>query len=617
MGAAGQAQPPETRIIMRLRHDVSVERAQSALTSLVQRIVTEAQPTLEQRHLDAIRVELEPQGTVSPLTLEMIAILSPVVAAFGLVLFAACANVSSMMLARANSRHREMGIRLSLGASRGRVVRQLLTEGLLISLIAGVAGLILARIMLEIGTSVVLATLPGDSSAYVRVMPLVFDARVFLFTFAVAAASTVAFGLLPALQGTRLKLTDALRGHLGASLRASTLRHVLVASQVAVSVVLLIATATVIRNGAALAGTDVGFDPRGVMSIDVGVTDPALLARAATLLQSDPRVESIAVSSRRPLSEQVKRIPVISADANQGATAAKTTAATPTTAAVGTGQTRVSPDYFAMLRIPIVRGRTFEIEEARSSASVGIISASGARALWPGENPIGKTVRLTNDNTTVAIVGVASDVITGLVFEGREAAHLYLPLSVEAATQADVLLVRGRDRARDLRVEDFRATLKQLHPDPLAFDYLPLSQMMSMQMYPLNVASSIGSILGAIALALSVTGLYGVLIYMLSQRTREIGIRMALGATASSVVRLVMTQSARLAGLGAIFGVVAAFSVMTLLRAVAPLRGISFIDAGAFAVGMAVVIAAAVLAAYAPARRAARIDPSITLRADA
>jgi macrolide transport system ATP-binding/permease protein len=393
-------------------------------------------------------------------------------------------------------------------------------------------------------------------------------------------------------------------------MRASTLRHVLVASQVAVSVVLLIATATVIRNGAALAATDVGFDSRGVMSIDTSVSDPTLIARAAVLLQSDPRVESIAVASRRPLSEQVKRIPVTPADAKQGTTAAPA-------ATVATGQTRVSPDYFSLLRIPILRGRTFQLEETRSSAPVGIISASGARALWPGENPLGKTVRLTTDNTTVVIVGVASDVITGLVFEGREASHLYRPLSVEAAAQTDVLLVRGRDSARDLRVENFRASLKPLHGDPLAFEYLPLSVMMSMQMYPLNVASSIGSILGGIALALSVTGLYGVLVYMLSQRTREIGIRMALGATASSVVRLVMTQSARLAGFGAIFGVVAAFSVMTLLQAAAPLRGIAFVDAGAFAAGMAIIIAAAVLAAYAPARRAARIDPSITLRADA
>jgi predicted permease len=609
-GVGARTQPPETRLIMRLRHDVSVERAQSALTPFVRRVVAEAHPTLEARHADAIRVELEPQGTVAPMTLELIAVLSPIVAAFGLVLFAACANVSSMMLARANARHREMGIRLSLGASRGRVVRQLLTEGLLISLVAGAAGLVLARITLQIGASVVLATLPGENSAYVRIVPLVFDARVFLFTFAVAAASTVAFALLPALQGTRLKLTDALRGHLGSSLRASTLRHVLVASQVAVSVVLLIATATVIRNGLALAATDVGFDPRGVMSIDTGVSDPTLLARAAVLLQSDPRVESIAVASRRPLSEQVKRIPVTSADATQGSTPA------PASASVATGQTRVSPDYFSLLRIPIVRGRTFQLEEARSSAPVGIISAAGAHALWPGENPLGKTVRLPTDNTTVVIVGVARDVITGLVFEGREASHLYLPLSVEAAAQTDVLLVRGRDRAGHLRVEDFRGLLKPLHADPLAIEYLPLSMMMSMQMYPLNVASSIGSILGGIALALSVTGLYGVLIYMLSQRTREIGIRMALGATASSVVRLVMTQSARLAGLGAIFGVIAAFSVMTLLRAVAPLRGISFIDAGAFASGMAVVIAAAVFAAYAPARRASRIDPSITLRAD-
>ncbi len=388
-----------------------------------------------------------------------------------------------------------------------------------------------------------------------RVVPLVFDVRVFLFVLAVAASSTVVFALLPALQSTRLSLTDALRGHLGSSLRASTLRHVLVASQVAVSVVLLIATATVMRNASALAAVDVGFDARGVMSIDVGVTDPTLLARAAALIQADPRVESIAVTSRRPLSEQVKRIPVSPSESG-GESGGETTRKTQVS--IAAGQTRVSPDYFSILRIPILRGRTFNPEEARSSAAVAIVSASGARALWPGENPIGKTVRLSTDNTTHVIVGVAGDVITGLVFEGREPSHLYFPASVADAGQADVLLVRGRDRARDLRSEDFRAVLKPLHPDPLAFDYLPLVEMMSMQMYPLNVSSWIGSILGGIALALSVTGLYGVLVYMLSQRTREIGIRMALGATASSVVRLVMTQSARLAGFGAVAGVVAA-----------------------------------------------------------
>jgi predicted permease len=621
----GQVQTPEVRVIMRLRRDVSVEHAQGALTPLMRRLVTESYPTLEARQLDAVRVELEPQGTVAPLTLEMIAILSPVFAAFGLVLVAACANVSSVMLARANARHREMGIRLSLGASRGRVVRQLLTEGLMISLIAGAAGMLLARVTLQVGASVTLATLPGDTAIYTRIVPLVFDARVFLFTFAIAAASTVVFALLPALQSTRLTLTDALRGNLGAGgLRASTLRHVLVGGQVAVSVILLIATATVMRNGAALAATDVGFDPRGVMSIDVGVNDPTLLARAAELLRRDPRVESVAVTNRRPLSEQVKRIPVSPGDADAGTAAGNAGAGAGTSRlAIATGQTRVSPDYFSILRIPILRGRTFNIEEARSSAPVAIISAAGARALWPGENPIGKAVQMTTTEdaattspTTAVIVGVAGDAISGLVFEGREASHLYFPASLEAAAQTDVLLVRGRDRARELRADDFRTVLKPLHTDPLAFEYLAVSEMKSMQMYPLNVTSWIGMILGGIALALSVTGLYGVLVYMLSQRTREIGIRMALGATASSVVSLVMKQSARLAGFGAIFGIVAAFSVMTLLGAAVPLRGVAFVDAGAFAAGMAIVVAAAVLAAWAPARRASRIDPSITLRAD-
>jgi predicted permease len=552
---------------------------------------------------------------VAPLSLELITVLAPVFAAFGLVLLAACANVSSMMLARANARHREIGIRLSLGAGRGRIVRQLLTEGLLIAALAGAVGMLLARLTLQAGATITLATLPGSSANFVRIVPLVFDARVFLFTFAAAAAATVLFALLPALQGTRLRLTDALRGHLDSSLRASTLRHVLVGSQVAVSIVLLIATATVMRNGAALSATDVGFEPRGVMSIDAGVNDPTLLARAAALLESDPRVGAVAVASRRPLSEQIKRTPISPAAPATPADAGPNSAAK-TAVSIASGQTRVSPEYFAMLHIPILQGRTFQREETRPAAAVAIISAAGARALWPDQNPIGKVVRVASDNTTHVIVGVAGDVITGLVFEGREASHLYLPANLADATAGDVLLVSSRDQARALRIEDFRAAFKPLHPDPLALEYLPLSEMMSLQMYPLNVTSWIGSILGGIALALSVTGLYGVLVYMLSQRTREIGIRMALGATASSVVRLVMTQSARLAGFGAIFGVVASFSVMTLLSAAVPLRGIAFVDASAFAAGMAIVVAAAVLAAYGPARRATRIDPSITLRAD-
>ena len=603
----GAATPPEVRVIMRLRRDVSVERTQSALTPFVRRAVAEAQPTLEARQAEAIRVELEPQGTVAPLSLELIAILSPVFVAFGLVLVAACANVSSVMLARANARHREMGIRLSLGASRGRVVRQLLTEGLMISLIAGAAGLLLARLTLHVGMPAFIATLPGESGVYVRVMPLVFDVRVFLFVLAVAAASTVVFALLPALQE---HAADADR-------RAARPSGIVAASLDAAS-----------RAGGE-PGRRLGRPPDRHRHRDAQRRRARGHRRRLRCARRDehrhrrhrshaarPRRGAAPVGPARRIHRRDQPPAALRAGEEDPGVARRCgTAGTTQVSVAARPDARVAGLLFDPAHPDPARPHV-QLEEARSSAAVAIVSASGARALWPGENPIGKTVRLTTDNTTHVIVGVAGDVITGLVFEGREPSHLYFPASVAAAAQTDVLLVRGRDRARDLRIEDFRAVLKPLHADPLAFEYLPLTEMMSMQMYPLNVSSWIGSILGGIALALSVTGLYGVLVYMLSQRTREIGIRMALGATASSVVRLVMTQSARLAGFGAIFGVVAAFSVMTLLGAAVPLRGIAFIDAGAFAAGMAIVIAAAVLAAYAPARRAARIDPSITLRAD-
>ena len=325
------------------------------------------------------------------MTVELLAILSPIVAAFGLVLVAACANVSSVMLARALGRQREIGIRLSLGASRGRIVRQLLTEAAIIAMLAGAMGLALASVVLPAGRAAFFGTLPparGLRGARRAARPRPASLRV--RPRRRGRGDRALFALMPALQGTRLRLTTRCAASRAAAAQRRRCAICSSSSQVAVSLILLIATATLARNGVAIAATDLGFDPSGVMSIDTGVTDPTLLARAAELLQSDPRVEAIAVTSRRPLSEQVKRIPMHAAPMGMrdGERA--------TQASIAAGQTRVSPDYFSILRIPILRGRTFQLEEARSSAAVAIISAAGARALWPGENPIGKTVRLTD-----------------------------------------------------------------------------------------------------------------------------------------------------------------------------------------------------------------------------
>jgi predicted permease len=607
----GANQPREVAVIGRLRAGLTPAQAEQALTIVMPRMVDRP---------DTVRAEVLPQATPAPLSLELLAMLSPVFAAFALVLVAACANVSNVMLARANARHREIGIRLSIGASRGRVVRQLLTEGLLLSTLAGLAALAIASVVLRTGLAVFFRMLPASAAA-TRVVPLDFDYRVFLFTFLVSSGVTVMFALLPALQATRITLTHALRGELGGAMRSSTLRNLLVVSQVSVSIVLLVAATTLFRNGASIGSTDPGMDIDGVLSVTVNVQDDNLIAQAASVLAMDPRVARIAVTSRNPLLGGLPKMPLRASDASQ---------------VVATSYMFVSPEYFSLLRIPILRGRGFSDDEGRLETKVGIVSAAAAQALWPGVDPLGKTVRIwmepearpdlvrreesagntqtARHSSDVIVVGVAKDVVSGLVYEGRDSAHLYLPTAA-TAPHGKALLVRARV-PDDLRAPALQTLLEKIQSKPLAFDPMALEEALEIQKFPLTAASLIGLVLSGIALALSVSGLYGVVTYGLSQRTREIGLRMALGASSTAVVRLLMRQSTQLVAVGAGFGLIVSFGVMAALRAAIRLQNVSVLDPAAFAASAAVLALAAGLATYYPARRAAHIDPSTTLRAD-
>jgi hypothetical protein len=437
-------------------------------------------------------------------------------------------------------------------------------------------GLGLAALGLKAGLTVFVAMMPPSVAALIRVVPLDFDYRVFLFATALAAATTLMFALLPALQATRGALTYALRGEAGGAVRSSTLRSVLVAAQVTVSLVILIAAATFVRNGRHLIAVDLGLQTDGVVSVNDHTRGPSLIPAAARALAADPRVEAVAVAAVNPLFEQSRQMLV-----------------TPDGAAVAvtTRYTFVSPEYFPILRIPILRGRTFRADEAASEAHVAVISAATARAFWPGVDPIGRTLRIEPSDTregatlatyaNVVVVGVAQDVVSGFVYDGVDRAHLYLPTS-PAGAHAAALLVRGREPST-FRRETLPGILERVHADPFAFEALPLTEVLALQMFPLRIASWIGAVLGAIAIALSVSGLYGVLTYTLSARTREIGIRMALGATSGRVLRLVMRQCVRLSAWGVAAGLAVAFATMKLLSSVIQMRNVSVVDAGAFA----------------------------------
>jgi predicted permease len=609
----GAKQPRELAVIARLRNGITPEQVAGALSSDMRRLA-EREGT--------VRAEVLPQATPAPLTAALIATLSPVFAAFVLVLVAACANVSNVMLARANARHREIGIRLALGAGRWRVVRQLLIEGVLIAAAAGLTAVGLASLVLRAGLSIFFMTLPPSFAAVARVLPLDVDHRVFAFTLTVAALATIMFALLPALQGTRLTLTGALRGELGSGQRGSRLRNALVVSQVAVSLVLVIAAATLVKNGSVLKHADIGFDTHVVASITPGDAGagPNALARAYEAFEANTLAAQVSVTSRNPLTGEAPTSPV---RRPQGGTV------------VPVSYMYVSPDYFSTIQIPIDRGRGFAPDEARTEAKVAVISAAAAEALWPGADPLGRTIRLwmppddrpdvmTRDRLLssaqveqpgddIVVIGVTRDVVSGLVYDGPKP-HLYLPTS-PGATHARALLVRGRS-IDDIRPHRLLSVLRNVDPNPLAFSILSLDEALALQTYPMMIASWIGLLLSAVALTLSVSGLYGVVTYGLSQRTKEIGIRMALGASSLAIMRLVMSQAGRLVAIGSGVGLMFSFSVLGVLAAIVPLENVSILNTGAFAAGTAVVALAATVAAFFPSRRATRIDPLHSLRAD-
>ena len=585
-------------ISIRLHPGLTSQQAQTALTPLV---ATAA------GHDQRAWAEVRRQDKPNSLSLRLLTLLSPVFAAFALVLLAGCANVSSVMLARAVARQREMAVRLSLGAGRGRVVRQLLTEGLLIALIAAVAALGLTALGLRIGTIVLFGTLPPSLAAILRMAPLELDHRVFLFALAAGAASTLVFALVPALQVSRVSLS-ALGAHGGGPRHGSRLRAVLVAGQVAISLLLVVPALTLARNGATLEDVDLGFDITDVLSIHVREGDAVeLTRRIATVMGSEPRVAHFAVSNGNPLFGPPRKA-ILESHGTR----------------VPTPFNFVSPEYFVTLRIPIARGREFRTDEARSEARVAIVSEATARTLWPGQDPIGKTVRIASaieqpdgefaGYSEVTVVGIAGDVISGLVVDGPEPGHIYLPTS-PGSRHAGSLLARAR-APHDLAPEAMYQILRRAVVDPEIFEALPLEEVRRLQVYPFMAASWIGSFLGLVALGLSVSGLFGVLTYTLTQRSREIGIRIALGATAGAVVTMVMRQTAWLAGVGTLAGLGGALALLQLLRTAVRLPGMSLLDGPSFAAGLALITAAAAAAAYQPARRAARVDPAHTLRAD-
>jgi predicted permease len=510
-----------------------------------------------------------------------------------LVLMIACANIANLSLGRAAARRREIAIRLGLGASRGRLVGQLLTESVLLALAGGLSGLVLARW----GRDVLLTYLPvGQKLA----APL--DSEVLLFTLAVAVGAALLFGLAPAYQGTRVDVAPLLKGGIGNESARSPFRKGLVVFQVGVSLVVVIGAVLFLRSLNALLSIDTGFTRKNVLvaSIDmVSDREVNFYGRLLETLNGTPGVVSAALSWSAPLGTNTGWLIYV-----QGYVPKPDE---PRTTPWVDG---ISPGYFKTMGVPILAGRDFDDRDVTSKASVMIVNETFARHYFGAENPVGRHVGLAPGVFDVEIVGVVKDgKYTGL--REQPVRMMYVAHRERIGTSQMTVLVRT---ANDPLA--FAPTLRQKATDvdrrAIVDNIATVHDQIDRSLLRERLVATISGLFGALALLLATIGLYGVLSYGIARRTREFGIRIAIGAEGASILRMVLREAGWVLGSGIVAGVIAAWWLGRIVRNL--LYGVQPGDLASFGIAIAVLAAAGTLAAWIPARRASRIDPIQALR---
>jgi predicted permease len=610
---AGNEDRVGIEIVGRLRPDLRPETAAAALA----RWADVSRPGALPPPAAPPPITLEPrQGTISAWG-EMLPAFLPIFIAFGLILLIGCANVANLLLARGLARRRELGVRLALGASRGRLVRQLLTESLLLAAAAAVLGFVVSRVVVEAAVAAVLATAPEITES-LSFSPPEADWRVVLFLILGAVASTVIFGLLPALQATRLALVRTMRGEVTRDGRPGRARHLLIGLQVTASALLLICAGVFLRSALRAAAYDPGLRTADVVLVDI-VNEPPRAAMVAAV-QAQPGVLAIAATSPELVSRP--RAAFVSAAVSPAAAAS-----VETMSRVPVAYRFVSPEFFAVLDIPIRRGRTFTTAESHGGSAV-VVAESLARRLWPDRDAIAQLLEIEEDRggvrrqaeepqlrgRTLSVVGVARDV-AGFRFAGYREAEIYLPTNASQPRTALIARVSGDPEA--VR----RALLDRLTAIDLNIGIvMSLRTVAGLETYVLQAAFWLAMVLGGVALVLTVSGLFSVLSYLVEQRTREIAVRIALGATRGQIAGVVLAQSSRPVLIGASIGsaLAAMLALLVLSMEIAAMIGgsVRVFDPVAYAASLMVIVIACAAAAAFPAVRAARIDPMPTLRQD-
>jgi predicted permease len=588
----------------RLKPDATMAQARSNLTTIASQLERDFPNDNEGRGVAVTSIaeaRLGPGGGDG--IVQVSALLIVVV---GVVLLIACANIANLLLARATARAREIAVRLAIGAGRGRLVRQLMTESILLALIGGAFGLLVGYWTLDLIRSAPLQ-LPDNFLRQVTI-----DSRVLGFTLVLALVTGLIFGLAPALRASKPNLVPVLKnestplaGTGRRALRWLTLRQTLVVAQVALSLVALVAAGLFLRSLMKTQDIDPGFETERVLAAGFNLgregysqeqalqLHDRLLERVAGL----PGVVSASIAQNRPFQGGIARSVLL-----EGAESSERNR---TLVQVNT----VTPGYFRTVGIPLARGRDFTTADDERTPLVVVVNQTMAEKFFPGGDALGRRFRFFGDTADSTIVGIARDSkYNGLVEDPQP--YVYLPMK-QSYNPGASLLVRSEAGGTGL-ADEVRGIVRQFDPRLTLLNVDTLRGQVDQALAPQRVLVALLGVFGALALVLASVGLYGVASYSVTQRTREIGIRMALGASRQNVLGLVLIQALALVVVGVVFGSVLAFVLAQFVGGL--LVGIQPADPLTFAVTTTVLVAVAALASYFPARRATRVDPLLALR---
>lgn len=586
---------PSIQFIGRLNKNISPERASAVLTSVVQQLERTYPRTESKRTgVELVAATLLHGGLRKGVSI----FLTLMLAVSGLVIFTSLANVANLVLISAAGKRREIAVRFALGAGRFSIFRQFLIENLLLTLTAGVAGF-----FLSVWCGTIIHSLNPIPS-----IPLQFDfgpdPRVFIFLVMLSVLMGVLLGVVPQLQFRSSSLLPALQtepGKATSSKEASRLRSAFVICQIAVSLVLMIGAGLFFQSLRNARFMSSGFEPEKGLAVDVDLKSAQLNEQQGRQFYREligrvsrlPGVQSVALANLAPLDIATGRIPIVVGKQQP----------------IQVSFNRVSADYFKTLGIRLTSGSEFSAPLEQSGELVAIINHTMANRYWPGEIPIGKSFQLKEKNQVVRVIGVAQNVKYRTIGEDPEP-HIYVAFEQNYEPGMTVL-VRSKGSPA-LLLESVEREVRSIRPGIQGFFARTLEQHTSFAMLPARLAAWLSGIFGSIALSLSIMGIYGTVGYSVAMRTREIGIRLALGAKPSQILHWILNQGLRITGIGLAAGLLLSFAATRLLSKF--LYGISTSDLPTFFVVLLVLSIAAIVSCYLPARRALRIDPASALR---